>query len=418
MTRLAYVVSRFPHVTETFIVRELNAVRADLDEEIELFSLFPPVDPTVHPSAARWVAGLHPGGRPAAVIAAVARWLVERPLTTTHAAAALVAAHRRSPRLAARNLAAFGLACAHARSARALGIRHVHAHFATYPAVAAWTISQLTGATFSFTAHAHDIYLDTSFLPRLLADAAFAVPISAYGRDILLREGAAPDRVHVIHCGVDPAAYAFAPRTPPPAGVVRMLCVASLQEYKGHRFLLRALATDDPPLRRIHLELAGRGELRDELESLSRDLGLEHRVSFLGPLTEPEIVAALARAHAFVLPSIVVPGTGFTEGIPVSLMEAMASGTPVIASSVAGVPELVIDGETGLLAVPADEVDLRRALTRLLTEPQTAIAERSLAARRIVERQFDLAASAAQMTRLLSAQLDPRPAVPTGPRQA
>jgi glycosyltransferase involved in cell wall biosynthesis len=409
MARLAYVVSRFPHVTETFIVRELNAVRALLDEEVELFSLFAPVDPTVHPAAAGWVERLHRGARPPAAIAAVAAWLLRRPVVTTRAIAAVVAAHRRSPRLLARNLVAFCLACAHARTARRLGIRHVHAHFATYPAVAAWTISRLTGATFSFTAHAHDIYLDTSFLRRLLDDAAFAVPISDYGRRILLAAGGAPDRVHTIHCGVDPAAYAFAPRTPPPRGPVRILCVASLQEYKGHRFLLGALASDAPPLGRIELILAGRGELQDELASLAGELGLRRRVDFLGPLTEPEIVAELSRADALVLPSIVVPQTGFTEGIPVSLMEAMAAGVPVVASAVAGVPELVIDGNTGLLAEPGDERSLGRALTRLLTEPQADVARRLEAARRLVEREFDLATSAAAMASLLSAQLDPAP---------
>jgi glycosyltransferase involved in cell wall biosynthesis len=211
----------------------------------------------------------------------------------------------------------------------------------------------------------------------------------------------------VIHCGVDPAAYAFAPRSIPPTGPVRILCVASLQEYKGHRFLLRALADDAPPLRRIELILAGRGELHDELETLAAELGLGHRVSFLGPLTEPEIVGELARADAFALPSIVVPRTGFTEGIPVSLMEAMASGVPVIASSVAGVPELVIDAETGLLAAPADELSLRRALIRLVSEPAAETHARLLAARRIVEREFDLASSAAAMARLLRRALDP-----------
>jgi colanic acid/amylovoran biosynthesis glycosyltransferase len=408
MARLAYIVSRFPHVTETFIVRELNAVRRELDEDIELFSLFDPVDPTVHPSAESWVDGLHPGARAAAAIAGVWWWLVRRPVRTALGATALLRAHRRSPRLAARNLVAFAVACGHARTARRLGIRHVHAHFATYPAVAAWTIGQLTGATFSFTAHAHDIYLDTSFLGRLLDDAAFAVAISAHGQAILLHAGASPDAVHLIHCGVDPAAYVFAPRTPPAAGPVRLLCVASLQEYKGHRFLLEALAANSASLSRIELELAGRGELRDELESLSLRLDLADRVSFLGPLTEPEIVAALDRADGFVLPSIVVPGTGFTEGIPVSLMEAMATGTPVVASAVAGVPELVVDGETGLLARPADAVSLRAALTRLLTEPESDIQKRLLAGRRIVERQFDISASAAEMARLLRAQLGAR----------
>ncbi|MCW3040276.1 MAG: glycosyl transferase, group 1 [Solirubrobacterales bacterium] len=401
MTPLAYVVSRFPHVTETFIVRELDGVRAELGGDIELFSLFPPVDPTVHPAAERWEARLHPSVRMHAAAAALAWWLGRRPVRTMSSALAIMREHARAPRKGLRSLVAFAIACAHAREARNLGTRHVHAHYATYPALAGWTLHRLNGTTFSFTAHAHDIYLDTSFLRRLLHDAAFAVPISGFGRGILEAHGGRPEQLHTVHCGVDPGRYAFTPRTLPADGPVRVLCVASLQPYKGHRYLLQALAHQGPPIDRIHLELAGRGELREELEALAVDLGLGHRVTFLGPQTEPEIAAALARADAFVLPSIVVPGTGFTEGIPVSLMEAMAVGLPVIATRVAGVPELVVDGETGLLAEPGAPESLQATFTRLLEEPAAAKAERAHAARAKVEREFDVRESARRMAALL-----------------
>ena len=400
--RVAYVVSRFPHVSETFIVRELNAVSASEEIDVELFSLFAPVDPTVHPSAERWVAGLHRGGRRRA-LAGLAFWLRRRPVRTLSCVAAIVRAFRRRPALLARSLVAFAIGAGHAASIRRLRIEHVHAHFASYPALAAWTIWRLTGVGYSFTAHAHDIYVDRSFLARLLRDARFAVPISDYNRRLMERYDAAGTPLHVVHCGVDPDRYAYAPRTPPAAGPVRVLCVASLQEYKGHRFLLDALARGGVDLDRVELDLVGRGELRGELEARAARLGLGDRVRFHGGLTEPEVAALLARADVFVLPSIVVRRTGFMEGIPVSLMEAMAVGVPVVTTRISGIPELVRDGVTGLLVEPEDPAALAAAICRVIGEGE-ALGPRLDAARALVEAQFDLRASGLAMGSLIAAQ--------------
>jgi glycosyltransferase involved in cell wall biosynthesis len=401
--KVAYVVSRFPHVSETFIVRELNELAAAGEFELSLYSLFAAVDPTVHPSARRWVAALR-RGRPRGAAAGVARWLLRRPLRTASTAVQIVRAFARSPALMARSLVAFAVAAGHASEIRALGTEHVHAHFATYPALAAWTIWRLTGVGYSFTAHAHDIYGDRSFLARLLRDARFAVAISDYNRRLLERHGGEGTPLHVVHCGVDPDAYAYRPRMPPKHGPVRCLCVASLQEYKGHRHLLDALACGGTQIGRVELDLVGRGELRDPLEQRVAELGLSERVRFHGALTEPEVADLLSRAHLFVLASIVVRRTGFMEGIPVSLMEAMAVGVPVVGSRISGIPELVRDGETGLLAEAQDAAGLHAAVERVLCEDGASTRARLDAARRLVEAQFDVRASGRAMGTLIAAQ--------------
>ena len=334
--KVAYVVSRFPHSSETFIVRELNAVAACGDFELELFSLFEAVDATLHPAARRWMSGLHRGGRRRA--AAGATWLVRRPLRTLSSVGARSSARSRASPRSWRDRSS--------RSRSAPATQHGSASSASststpttrrYPALAAWTVWRLTGIGYSFTAHAHDIYIDRSFLPTLLRDARFAAPISHYNRRLLERSGGEATPLHVVHCGVDPAGYAYTPRTPPAAGPVRVLCVASLQEYKGHRHLLDALARGGPGVDRVELDLVGRGELRADLETRAAALGLDERVRFHGALTEPEVADLLGRAHAFVLPSIVL-ASGFMEGIPVSLMEAMACGVPVVATRDLGDP--------------------------------------------------------------------------------
>jgi len=396
--KVAYVVSRFPHVTETFVLRELDGVDAAADLELELFSLFPAVDGTLHPAASGWVAQLRRGSAGGALRGS-AWWLCRRPRALLSAAAIVTRAFARKPRRLARALVTVAVASDHARTMRKLGVDHVHAHFANYPALAAWTVARLAGPSYSFTAHAHDIFRDQSFLPRLVADARFVVTISEFNREFLARYNSGRTPVHIVHCGVDPVAWRARLRAAPAHGAVRALCVASLEEKKGHRVLLRALADGGGDLERVELDLVGRGALRAELEALARDLGLGDRVRFHGALPEPDVAALLDRADVFVLASV-VERSGFMEGIPVALVEALATGVPVVATRLSGVPELVRDGDTGLLAEPGDAASLRAALERAIGDPDAA-RRRAAAGRALVEREFDAAASAARIAELI-----------------
>ena len=389
--RLAYVVSRFPHASETFIVRELAALEKARGEPADLLSLFPPVDATLHPSAARFAA-TRPGLRAAA--AATGWWLARRPLRLLSSIGIVLRGHLRNPATLARALVTVPIAAAHARTVRERGVGHVHAHYATWPALAAWLCRRLAGTPYSITAHAHDIFVDQSMLRRKLADASFTATISEYNRRFLAAYGD-PDRIEVVHAGIDPAAYEFRPRVVPAEGPVRALCVASLQEYKGHAVLLEALA-GAPELERVELDLVGAGVLREQLERRVGELGLSQRVRFEGSAPEETVRELLGRADLLVLPSIVAR-SGQMEGLPVVLMEALASGVPVVATRLSGVPELVDDGRTGLLATPGDAADLRDALERLVGgrfKPDLA------AGRELVEQSFDVAESAARLQRL------------------
>ena len=240
--KVGYVVSRFPTDAETFILRELNAVDSFDGIEVELFSLYAPAEPFVHPAARHWVERPH---RPTArhALAAMAYWLLRRPLRIIGAVGAVVRGHLRSPAVLARALVTLPLAAAHARRAAREEVDHLHAHFASYPALSAWLCRRFTGVSYSFTAHAHDIFVDTSFLARKVRDARFVVAISEHNRTCpaRLRRWPVSAPVHVVHCGIDAAAYRFRPRLPPTDGPVRALCVASLQEHKGHAILFRAL---------------------------------------------------------------------------------------------------------------------------------------------------------------------------------
>lgn len=397
--RLAYFVSRFPTTTETFVVRELNAVAAHERIEADLFSLFPTPKGVVQESARRWIGKVH-RARPATCLARLSRWALRRPFRVLSTLGLILGAYVREPRMLIRALATFAAATVHAETLIALDTDHVHAHFASYPALAAWVCHRLTGIPYSFTAHAHDVFVNPLGVHRRAADAAFVVSISDFNRR-LLRE-LAPDTspLHVVHCGVDTTSYRFATHAPPAAGPVRALCVASLREKKGHRILFEALAAKRSELERIELDLVGDGPLRRQLEAEVDRLGLAARVRFHGDLTERAVAEMLERADLFVLPSVIERG-GDTEGIPVALMEAMAVGLPVIASRLTGIPELVHDGETGLMVDPGDAQGLARRLEGLLADPAGA-ASRAARARDLVEREFSLESSARHLTMLFT----------------
>lgn len=398
--RVAYLVSRFPHVSETFILRELDAVAAQPGVEVVLCSLFPAVDGPVHDAARPWTARLR---RPtiARALVDLVVWAIRRPVRLASTVALIARAHRARPALALRALATVPPAASHARALRRGRVEHVHAHYATYPALAAWVVHRLTGIGYSFTAHAHDVYVDRRFLERKLADARFAVTISDYNRRLLEREcGAARTPVHVVRCGIEVGRYRFRPRLPPPSGPVAALCVASLQEYKGHRVLLEAIARGDG-LDRLQLDLVGDGRLRGVLERQARAAGIGDRVRFHGSLPEHRVRALLDRARLFVLPSIVA-ADGQMEGLPVALIEALACGLVVVSTRLSGIPELVRDGVTGFLAEPGDPASLAAALTRALSpESRTLALER---ARELVSREYDVGVNSRRLTELLKTQ--------------
>jgi colanic acid/amylovoran biosynthesis glycosyltransferase len=396
---VVYLVSRFPLTSETFIVREIDAMDQVGRFNLELRSLFPSPDKPLHDISRRWTERLvRP--RTAAALAAFVWAGLTRPLALSSVLANVIAGYRRSP-LLVRAMLTVLIGCAHARDlARRPRPPHIHAHYATYPALAAWVCHRLAGSSYSFTVHAHDLYVDTSMLSRKIADARFVVTISEYNRTLLEQMNPQQTPIRVVHAGIDTAAYRFRSRAIPVDGPVRALTVASLQAYKGHAVLLEALAMGGSPVDRITLDLIGDGGLRGELEALAERLGLRERVRFLGSRSEDEVRAALEAADLFVLPSIVADD-GQMEGLPVALMEALACGVPTVSTELSGIPEIVIDGFTGLLATPNDAAHLNRTLTAMVERGGAAL-EFGDAGRVLVTRDFDLRQSVATLTALMA----------------
>jgi glycosyltransferase involved in cell wall biosynthesis len=334
------------------------------------------------------------------VLAANLGLLAGRPHVWARLLAATVGGTACSPEFLAKSLVVFPIAIGWARQMQRLGVRHIHAHYGTYPALAALLAAEIQGIGFSFTVHAHDLYADNVMLAEKVRRARFVVTISEFNRQWLcaLVDSTTANRVHVVRCGVNVSTYDFRPRRTG-SGRRSLLSVAGLREYKGLAYLIRAcdLLRSTAPQESFECRIVGDGPERGALERLIRELRLEECVRLLGACEEHVVNDLLAEADTFVLPSVVARN-GYMDGIPVALMEAMARGVPVIASQLSGIPELVRDRDTGLLVPPNEAEAIRDAILFCWREPEAAT-RRATRARTLVEREYNLETNTRELAR-------------------
>ena len=272
----------------------------------------------------------------------------------------------------------------------------MHAHFGV-DGVHALPLARRLGVPLVTTFHGFDATLSTAalltsaawfnyplFRGELARHGALFLCVSSFIRDRVLAQGFPPARTHVHYTGVDCAR--ISPRAPDEEAPI-ILHVARLVEMKGTEYLLRAFAMLAPRHRHTRLVVVGDGALMGKLRSLAASLDVAARVDFLGARPHDEALARMRRAAMLVLPSVHTR-TGRVEGLGMVMLEAAATGVPVVASRVGGIPEGVAHGETGLLVPERDPEALAQAMTRLLDAPDLRL-RMGTAARMFVERKFD-----------------------------
>lgn len=369
--RVAYVMSRFPKLTETFVLDEILELER-CGFEVEVFPLWREQARVIHPDAQPVVARAHfTPTLDLAILRDNLRALLHAPLLYLRTLATLVRANLRSLRFLIAALAIFPKACSFAARMRALGVEHVHAHFASHPAAAAFVVGRLSGIPWSFTAHGSDLHREQAMLAAKVAEAKFVVAISEFNRRFILDHVGEDygSKVSVIHCGVDPDSYAYAKSKPEP-GFLDIACIGTLHAVKGQRFLLDACAGLSKREIAWRCHLIGDGPDRSALEEQTRMLGLGDRVVFHGYCERERVRELLGQVDVVVAPSVPT-ADGRREGIPVVLMEAAACGLPLVASRLSGIPELILSEKTGLLVEPGDARGITEALVRLAAEPET-----------------------------------------------
>ena len=391
--RVLYVVSLFPCLSETFIVREICAlIEAGVD--VRILSLKRPRGGLLQTDSAALMDRVRPPQALPAALLASSRALVFHPIAVLGAARIIVAGTWRSPMAMFKSLAAFARGLEHLSWLRAFEPEFIHAHWATYPSTVAWALARLIHCPFGFTSHAHDIFANSQLLLRKLQDSALAVTISRHNVEWFDRHVSplAHEKLEVVHCGVDLKQIPWKPagRT---NGLV--LAVGRLHPIKGFDTLIEALALARSNGLRFNCKIIGDGPLQAELQALVQSRGLQRHVELLGAQTQEAVRALLEQASVFALPSQVA-GDGGRDGIPVALMEAMASGCAVLSCRTSGIPELISDGEHGVLVPERDPASLASALQRLLGD--SALRQRLAAAARLrIERDFDASKEARKL---------------------
>ncbi len=363
-SRVAYLAAVFPRATDTWIQRELAALR-EAGVEIETFAIRRP--DTEHIVGAEQQAELDKvtyileAAKSPALAVSHAKLFIRSPRRYVDALRLAWSTKRAGVKGSLYQIFYFAEAGLLAEELRSRKIQHLHNHFGDSGCTVSMLASELSGVPFSFTLHGPGIFFEANTwrLDAKISKAAFVACISYFCRSqaAIFAEPDDVDKLHIIHCGV--STEALTPVSHDGVGT-EVIFVARLAELKGVSDLLRAVNTLVDAHPQLHLTIVGDGPERQRFEKLSKKLGLQKHVTFTGYLSQTEVADRLKRSHTLVLPS-------YAEGVPVSLMEALASQVPVIATQVGGVSELVEDGTNGFIVRPGDVDQLADRLDQLLS---------------------------------------------------
>lgn len=397
--KVAYVMTHYPRVALTFIAGEVDVVERHGGRIVPIVVNAPGAeDLTTEEARERQRRSLYLKASPMRLLGATLAAFAAHPIKFTKLKLTAIRSARTDVGLMARRLIHLCYGALAARHCREQGVTHLHAHFGQVPATIAWFAAEIMNfrrgerATWSFTIHGFQDFVDEA-LARLdlkAASASFVIGISDFTRSQLCRVSDPRywDRFHVVRCGID--LQAFALRTPRPMrSVPRIIIVGRLSPEKGHVILLDAVSKLARRGVAVEVEIVGGGPFEQPIRREEAELGIGDRVIHSGELLADEVARRLADADIFCMAS-------FSEGLPISIMEAMAVGVPVVTTWISGIPELARDGVTAMTVPPGDSDALADAIERLVSDE--ALRERLVVAgRAAVERMHERETNGAVM---------------------
>lgn len=391
--RIAYFINQYPKVSHSFIRREILALER-LGVEVQRIALrgwdadLQDAEDINERDKTRYI--LQEGVK--GLLKPVMQVLRNRPQRFFSTLWLALRMGQRADRAWPYHLVYLAEACRLLQWLQADGAEHVHAHFGTNSTEVVMLANALGGPAYSFTVHGPEEFDKPQFLHlgEKVRRAAFVAAVSSFGRSQLFRWVAHGHwgKVKVVHCGLEPAFHQIAAVAAP--SVPRLVCVGRLCEQKGQLFLLEAARALAAQSLAFEIVLAGDGEMREQIEALIAEHGLQAQVRITGWISSAQVREEILAARALVLPS-------FAEGLPVVIMEAMALRRPVLTTFVAGIPELVRQGENGWL-FPAGAVDeLAAAMADCIAQPVEVLQRMGDAAYQRVLQRHDIDTEAAKL---------------------
>ncbi len=396
--RVAYFINQYPKVSHSFIRREILALErlGVIVQRIALRGLNDTlVDSDDISERANTQYVLDQGLL--SVLLSVVKVFFLRPVTFFLTLKLALKMGWRADRVLPYHIIYFAEACQVFLWMKAFGAQHVHAHFGSNSAEVVMLAHALGGPSFSFTVHGPEEFdkPQTLKLAEKIQRAAFVVAISSYGRSQLYRwiDSQYWHKVKIIHCGLEQSFYADASSDLP--SKARIVCVGRLCEQKGQLLLLEACRNLKEKGIEFDLVLAGDGEMRPEVERMIAVYGIGDCVRITGWISSQLVREEILASRAMVLPS-------FAEGLPVVIMEAMALKRPVISTYVAGIPELVTDGESGWLVPAGSALELTNAMEEMLSAPYQQLIDMGEAAYHRVKQRHDINTEASKLAALFA----------------
>jgi colanic acid/amylovoran biosynthesis glycosyltransferase len=400
---IAVLMLRFPHLADTFLLREIN----ELERQGQPVVVVPALHgdgKIVHEEAKPWVQrAIYTPLLSWEIVRSNFKVFLKQPGNYLRTLGKLILATIVRPSTLIRTLALFPKSVHLSTVLPERGVRHLHAHFATHATTMAYIMSSLSEMTYSFSVHGPDVFVHRLLLREKIRRAKFVRAVSVFNKAFLA--GLYPEetygKIEVVRTGVNPDVYEEAASEHAEKQNTRPLIVAiaDLIPSRGFPYLVDACARLVKAGMNIECRIVGEGPLRGVTEQWIAEHGISDHVHLVGALPQHEVAALMGKSDIFVFPSIVATD-GQMDGIPVSLMEAMAAGKPVIASSISGIPELVHHEVSGLLVDAAHPERVAQAITRLVRDP--ALRERMGAAgRQKVRHAFDVRRNVAALINLL-----------------
>jgi len=395
--RLGYFYSRYPVLSQTFCDAEMLALER-LGFELEIGSIYPPLTSLRHEHIAHLRAPIH-----YAAPQEVLKISEKNAKTNGRWPRDLVDRHdqRYGPGVKAAQRARNALYFADHFKRR--GVDHVHVHFANRAAHTAMYLKEISGIPFSVTAHGQDFMKDLGnddLLREICGAAEFVAAETNYSRDLLRQR--CPDsaaKIHRVYNGMDLTRFPEPHYETSDRSVPRIVSIGRLVAFKGFEYLIDACAELARRGLEFTCEIIGDGPLRGDLDARIRKLNLSDRVRLLGSLSQGAVLEKLGSADIFALASV-TDAQGASDVFPTVIIEAMAAGRPVVSTRLAGIPESVVHGETGLLVPPEDTMTLAEALSRLVQDAKLR-SDYGRAGRERIEQHFQIDQTVRPLVELL-----------------